>query len=171
MRSDRGSFSSIPREESLIPSLDQQKMVFRALRRLKDFGFVRNNRNFLSKSLDYYPNRWICGLEDYFVHIGVGGTLDVCQEVRTKLIIDDISGLDDEKWRKKKRELIENCTGCLYQCYFEAFNPDIKGDLATGVVVMLIKAGGSKLVRRWGQASARMVKILEPDIDWSLTLE
>lgn len=170
LQENGGSFSVIPEGKSLIPSKEQWQIATTALRRLKDFGLVRNNRNFLSKSLNYYPNRWICGQKNYFIHIGAGGTLDVCQEVRTNLTIDDISGLDDEKWKKEKKERIENCAGCLYQCYFEAFNPDTVGDLATGAVSVLIRAGGSNFVRKWGQFAVEMSKKLEPDIDWSLNL-
>ena len=163
------NFSAVPAGESLVPSLEQLTTVLRGLRVLKRFGLVRNNWNFLSKSLEYYPNQWKCGQQDYFIHIGAGGTIDVCQEVRTSLTIDDIRDLDDEKWKKQKAELIEDCS-CLYQCYFEAFNPDIKGDLATIGVALLIRNGRAGLVRRWGQFAATMVKKMEPDIDWSLSL-
>ncbi|MBI2196835.1 radical SAM protein [Candidatus Daviesbacteria bacterium] len=164
------NFSAVPTGESLVPSLEQLTTAYRGLRGLKKFGLVRNNRNFLSRSDEYFPNRWKCDPEkDHFIHIGAGGTIDVCQEVRTNLTFDDISGLKDPEWRKQKEALVEECN-CLYQCYFEASNPDIKGDLTTIGVALLIRNGGAGLVRKWGQFAADRVKRLEPDIDWTLSL-
>ncbi len=165
-----GSFSTRP-EVSLIPSREQEAEVFRALLYLKKFGFVRINRRLLLKGLQYYPNKWKCDPEkDYFLHIGAGGTLDVCEEVRTDLTIFDIDSLKDKRWKETKAELAENCTGCLYRCYYESENSDIRGDLTTLAVMALIKAKRADLVRRWGRVAVRTSRKLEPGIDWSLAL-
>lgn len=164
------SFSKKP-EVSLIPSREQQADVFEALLRLKKYGFVRINRRLLLKGLDYYPNNWKCDPEkDNFLHIGAGGTLDVCEEVRTDLSIFDIDSLKDKRWREQKKELAEKCTGCLYRCYYESENSETWGDITTIAVMGLIKIGQADLVRKWGEVAVRRSKRLEPDIDWSLNL-
>ncbi len=164
------SFSKKP-EISLIPSREQQAEVFEALLRLKKYGFVRINRRLLLKGLDYYPNNWKCDPEkDNFLHIGAGGTLDVCEEVRTDLTIFDIDTLKDKRWRDRKTKLAEKCTGCLYRCYYESENSDTWGDVTTLAVMGLIKAGKADWVKEWGEIAVRRSKRLEPGIDWSLSL-
>lgn len=164
------SFSKKP-EVSLIPSREEQAEVFEALLRLKKYGFVRINHRLLLKGLDYYPNQWKCDpKKDNFLHIGAGGTLDVCEEVRTDLTIFDIENLKDKRWRERKTELAGKCEGCLYRCYYESENSDIKGELPTLAVMGLIKAGKADWVKEWGKFAVRMSKKLEPDIDWSLNL-
>ncbi|OGE64408.1 hypothetical protein A3I48_01630 [Candidatus Daviesbacteria bacterium RIFCSPLOWO2_02_FULL_36_7] len=165
-----GSFSTKP-ETSLIPTKEQQARVFTALAHLKNYGFVRINKKLLLRGLDYYPNGWKCNPEaDYFLHIGAGGTLDVCEEARTDWTVFDIDNLNDKRWRDRKRELIKKCTGCLYRCYYESENPSIRGELTTLGVMALIKIGGANLVRRWGQVATQMSRKLAPDIDWQLQL-
>lgn len=164
------NFSEKP-EVSLIPSREQQAEVFEALLRLKKYGFVRINRRLLLKGLDYYPNNWKCDPEkDNFLHIGAGGTLDVCEEVRTDLTIFDIKSLKDKRWRDQKKELAGKCTGCLYRCYYESENSDIKGDAATLIVMGAIKTGKADWVREWGEIAVRRSKKLEPNTDWTLSL-
>lgn len=166
-----GSFSTKP-EVSLMPSKEQQAKVFEVLLHLKKYGFVRINRDLLLKNLEYYPNSWKCDLErDYFLHIGAGGTLDVCEEVRTGLTYKDIDSLDDRRWRKSKSELAEKCSGCLYRCYYESEDPSIRVDIATLAVMAAIKAKRASLVRKWGQVAISLSKKSRPDIDWSLTLK
>lgn len=166
-----GSFSTKP-EESLLPGREQVETVIEALLALRIYGLVRINRKLLQRSLEYYPNTWKCDpTRDTFLHIGAGGTLDVCEEVRTNLTYKDIDTLDDERWREQKREAVKNCTGCLYRCYYESENPSFMDEFPTFALMWTIKSGGANLVRRWGKFAAARVQKKYPEIDWSLKLK
>lgn len=155
---EKGDSFSVRPEISLIPSLEQQVMVYRALDRLRAYGFARINRKLLLENSKWYPNKWKCNPEeDYFVHIGAEGTLNICEEARTGLNIFDIDDLKDPRWREQKRALVEKCTGCLYRCYFESERPNIIGDMPAAIVMALIKIGKANLVRAWGKVAARML--------------
>lgn len=157
-----GGLSASQKGKSFIPSLKQQKQVFAALLRLKTFGLVRNNRNYLKKAPDLYPNNWKCSPErDAFVHIGAGGTIDVCSDIRTDIKVGDIPRLNNRQWRSIKRAKIANCGNCLFHCYYEAQNPSLLGDIPMLVVMLLIKAGRAGLVERWGRLAVEISKRLE----------
>lgn len=156
-------------KESLLPSLEEQISVFRALLRLKSFGFVRPGRGYLERAPDYYPNNWRCDPEnDAFIHIGAGGTVDVCSDVRTGIKVAELDTLDNPQWREEKRILVKNCGNCLYQCFYDAQNPKFGGEVAFGGVAVLIRAGQARLAREWGQFAVDVCKRLENDIDWGL---
>lgn len=166
-----GEFSTKP-EISLLPSKEQVENVIEALLVLRQYGLVRINRKLLQRSLDYYPNSWKCDPDrDTFLHIGAGGTLDICEEVRTGLTYKDIDSLDDSGWREQKRELVKNCTGCLYRCYYESENPGFMDEFPTFALMWLIKSGGADLVRKWGQFAADRIQKTHPEIDWSLNFK
>lgn len=146
-----GGFSAVP-NESQIPTLEQQRKVFESLLRLKRVGFVRDNRRYLNDAINFPGNSWKCNLEkDAFVHIRSEGKgeIGVCSEVRTGFDTD--VDLKSDEWRQRKRRLVESCEGCLYSCYFESENPDLRGDLRTFINMALIKLGRAGLVRRLGQ--------------------
>lgn len=165
-----GNFSTKP-EDSLIPSKEQEIKVFNALAYLKNYGFVRINKKLLLEGIDHYPNSWVCDPErDYFLHVGAGGSLDVCEEVRTDLSVFDIGNLEDLRWRRTKKSLVEKCSGCLYRCYYESENPSIRADFPTPIAMAVIKSGGVKLVEKYGQYVAGRIRRGRSDIDWSLNL-
>lgn len=168
-----GDFSHKPEDliDSLIPDKEQQQILFDVLADFKLLGWARNNRKILKEATQYYKNNWHCKPDiDTFLHIGAGGTMDVCEEVRTGLSIFKVKDLKDPQWRKQKKELAEACTGCLYRCYYESENPYILGDLSTVAIMAFIKAARIKpvgqltipVVRAWGRVAARMVDTGEP---------
>ena len=66
-----GGFSAARKEKSIVPTVEEQKEVLGALLRLKSFGFVRDNRNYLTKASFYSNNSWTCDPKrDTFIHIG-----------------------------------------------------------------------------------------------------
>lgn len=136
----------------LIPSFEQQKELAQALIRLKQAGFIRNNTNYIEHAQDFYPNKWVCNPEkDAMIHIGWGGTIDVCTDFRTGLHIAEVPSLStNELWREKKRLVVKNCGGCLYQCSFEAENPNISGDLPMIAVGLMIRTGQANMAKKLG---------------------
>jgi MoaA/NifB/PqqE/SkfB family radical SAM enzyme len=167
-----GSFSAA-QEQSLIPSVEQQKKVFQALLRLKTFGMVRNGRSYMTNAPNYPNNSWTCNPDtDTFIHIGPQGKLDVCSDVRTNIKTADVHFLsEDQHWRDVKRARVRSCGDCLYHCCYEMEHPDPKGDLTTVGVMMLIKSGHPKLAEKWGQFAVQRSRNLEPDINWDLNLD
>ncbi len=166
-----GSFSKA-QEVSLIPTVEQQKEVFKALLRLKSFGMIRNSKSYLEDAPGYPNNSWTCDPEtDTFIHIGAGGSVDVCSDVRTNLKTADIRLLsDDQNWREIKRARVQSCGDCLYHCCYEMEHPDIKGDIPMYGVMMLIKTGHPELAEKWGEYAVERSKQLEKDINWDLQL-
>lgn len=164
-----GGFSVGKDRESFLPTLEQEKEVLHALLRLKKLGFVRNNRNYIEHAADHYPNNWKCDPErDTFIHIGAGGKVNVCSDVRTDLAITEIQALDSDVWREVKRSRVSNCGNCLFHCYYEAQNPDLMGDLPTGVVSLLIKMGCARTAQRWGQVAVKLLKQRRREVNWEL---
>lgn len=148
-----GGFSAVPAERN-IPSVEQQRDVFDKLMPLKKAGFLRNNWEYLTKAPDFPDNSWKCNSEiDAFVRVravGEKGQIEVCSEVPTDFQVGEID-LNSEEWRKEKRALVEKCKGCLYTCFYESENPDIKGDLRTFFNMLLLKTGHAGTVRKLGQ--------------------
>lgn len=148
-----GGFSAVP-AESNIPSVAKQREVFDKLMPLKKSGFLRDNWEYLTKATNFPGNSWKCNPEiDAFVRVravGEKGQIEVCSEVSTDFQVGDID-LNSEEWRKTKRELVEKCKGCLYTCFYESENPDVKGDLKTFFNMLLIKTGHAGIVRKLGQ--------------------
>ncbi len=174
-----GVFSKKPQPEhpgeeaqSLIPSVDQQKEVFRSLLRLKTFGMIRNSRSYMTDAPNYPNNSWTCEPEtDTFIHIGAGGTVDVYSDIRTNLKTADIKLLsEDQTWREIKRARVQSCGNCLYNCCYEMENPDVRGDLPMYGVMALIKTGHPEWAEKWGQHAVERSKQLEQAIDWSFKL-
>lgn len=165
----QGDDFSTKQEVSVIPSVEQQERVFRALRVLKRHGFVRNNMNYLNSAPNYYPNSWVCDAErDTFIKIGAGGKVNICSSVETGIRIENITTLDDTEWRDRKQVGVSNCGGCLFHCYYESENPDILGDIPMIGVGLAIKSGAHTLVERWGQkAVASAVKNVR-EVDWNI---
>ena len=164
-----GDFSSGSQGESKIPTPDEQKEVFDALLLLKDFGFVRNNRNYLTHAPQYFPNNWTCDpSRDTFLHIGAGGTVDVCSDVRSTLTTNDIGNLDNPNWRTLKRNLVANCGNCMFHCYYEVENPELVGDLPTAAVVFLIKARRLNAVKAIGNFAVKVAEKRNKKVDWQL---
>lgn len=157
----------------LIPSIEQQREVAQALLRLKMFGFVRNNRNYIQHTVDYYPNNWTCNPnEDTFIHIGAGGTVDVCTDIRTNLRIADIPTLStDKRWRETKQMKVNHCGNCTYQCYVEAENPQLAGDLPMIAVGLLIRTGKADIAQKWGEVAVAASQKLERNAKWNLQLK
>lgn len=156
---------------SLVPTRDQQRYVFDALLRLKRIGFIRNNNNYLQQAIDYYPNSWKCDhTRDTFLHVGAGGTLDVCSEVRTNLKYTDVPNLDTDQWRNLKRALVSNCRNCLSQCYFEAQNPSPWGDLPMFLMGLLISSGKHDLARSWAEYWTTKVTSRATNVNWDVEL-
>ena len=166
-----GGFSTRPKD-SLIPTVDQQKDVFRAFLRLKTFGMIRNNKRYMTDIPNYPNNSWTCNSNtDTFVHLGAGGRVNVCTDVRTNYTIADIPLLSEsQEWRDTKRVRVDNCGNCTYSCYYEADNPYIGGDLPMYGVMALIKNGNAHLAEKWGQFAVGMSKRLEKQVNWELQL-
>lgn len=168
---EKGGGFSKTSKESLLPSLEEQIKIFRALLRLKSFGFIRPGRGYLENAPDYYPNNWRCDPEnDAFIHIGSGGIVNVCSDVRTGLTVAELDMLSNPRWREEKRVLVRDCGGCLYQCYYDAQNPTFQGEVAFTGVALLIKAGQARLARKWGEFAVEACKKLETGVDWNLDL-
>ena len=165
----QGDGFSRKQEDDIIPTVEQQSRIFDVLRRLKRYGFVINNLNYLHNAPDHYPNNWICDAQqDTFIKIGAGGKVNVCSGVETGIRIEDIVTLDDAQWRKRKEVGVSNCGGCMFHCYYEAENPSIIGDLPLVAVSLAIRSGRHALVERWGQkASAQVIRAM-PNINWNL---
>lgn len=137
-----GGFSAARKEQSIVPTVEQQKEVLGALLMLKEWGFVRDNKNYLTQAPSYPNNSWTCDPErDTFIHIGAGGKLDVCHDVRTDIDVGEIEDLSNERWRDLKRKLVANCGNCMYGCYYEAQNPSLIADWETLMVINFIKNG------------------------------
>lgn len=154
---EKGGDFSNKQQNSLVPSIEQQKEVLGKLLRLKTFGFVRNNRNALLHAADFYPNNWTCDPEqDAFIHIGADGRIGVCPDIRTNLQVVDVQSLDDNKWRESKRVKVASCGNCLYHCYYEAQNPSIVGDIPMAMIALLIRGGRADVAEKWGQFAVRM---------------
>ncbi|MDO8658625.1 MAG: radical SAM protein [Candidatus Levybacteria bacterium] len=156
---EKGMGFSAPRTgESNTPSLEQQKKVLAALLRLKSYGFVLNNRDYLTNTPNYHGNSWTCDPErDSFIHIGAGGFVNICSEVRTGFKTADVS-LTSQEWREQKRILVQNCGNCLYKCYYEAQNTDLKGDIPMFLVMMLIKSGNAALAEKLGKFAVQRIR-------------
>lgn len=169
---EKGGGFSKAQEQTLVPTVDQQKEVFRALLRLKTFGMIRNGRSYLTDAPNYPGNSWTCDTEtDAFIHIGAGGTVDICSDIRTNLTTAEIPLLDaSDNWRDIKRAKVSSCGNCLYHCCYEMEQPDIKGELATLGVMALIKSGNARLAEKWGEFAVAMSRKLDSDIDWNLKL-
>jgi len=168
---DHGSEFSTARHD-LVPNKEQQKYALGALLDLKLSGLVRTNRRYLSKAINYYRNNWRCNHStDQFIHIGAGGTINVCSERRTKISALSQPDLLGIEWRMTKRNLVESCHNCLHQCYFEAENPDLIGDVPTMLCGMSILSGHHHWVRRWADFSIPLIRQGRLDIDWQLDLE
>lgn len=166
---EKGGGFSKRGKESLVPPLEEQIRIFRALLRLKSFGLVRPGRRYLEEAPSYYPNNWKCRPEnDAFIHIGSGGTVNVCSDIRTGMTVAELDTLDNPRWREEKRIKVEDCGGCLYQCYYDAQNPKFRGEVAFAGVAVLIRAGQARLAREWGQFAVDVCKRLKGDIDWGL---
>ena len=151
-----GDGFSREQDDSVIPTLEQQERVFGALRVLKRYGFTRNNANYLSDAPKYYPNNWTCNPDqDTFVKIGAGGKLNVCSRVETDLTVFNVKDLTDPKWRDQKREGVATCGNCLFNCYYEVENPNIRGDISTALLGLTIKLGGASFVEKWGKIILR----------------
>lgn len=164
-----GEFSSA--NKRLTPTPDQQKRVLKALLRLKTFGFVRNNRKYLSDAPSFYPDAWKCNPKiDPSIHIGAGGRVSVCTEIRTDLRVAEISSLGEQDWRDTKHTLVEKCEGCLYNCYYEAQNPDLIGDIPMTAVALLIRTGNSQLAEKWGRYAVTRIKQSDRNTDWGIKL-
>ncbi len=159
---EKGQGFSAPRVgESKMPSFESQKKVLAALLRLKSYGFVLNNKNYLTNALNYHGNTWTCNPEkDSFIHLGAGGFVNVCSEVRTGLKTADVS-LTSQEWREQKRILVERCGGCYYKAYYETQNPDIKGDAPVLAVIMLIKTGNAALAEKLGKFAVQRIRGVE----------
>lgn len=167
----RGDSFARSQDVGVIPTPDQQAKTLRALSALKRFGFVRNNKHYLADTPKYYPNNWTCDAElDTFIKIGAGGKVNVCQQVETGLRIEDIVTLDSDIWREQKRAGVSTCGNCLYNCYYEAQNPDILGDIPTIAVGLAIKRGAGSMVEKWGQIAVQVSKRMVPDVNWELQL-
>lgn len=164
-----GGLSSTP-EDSAVPTADEQKSVFDALLRLKNYGFVRNNRNYLTHAVDYPNNSWTCDPEkDNFLHIGAGGTLDVCSDVRTDIKAIDMD-LESDDWRELKRKLVKNCGDCLYNCFYESQNPNILGDASTYMVMMMIRTGHAETAERFGKFAVGRLRKKDKTTNWNLEI-
>lgn len=148
-----GGFSATP-AESKIPTIEQQKAVFESLLPFKRAGFIRNSLNYLTKAGDFPGNSWRCDPEkDAFIHIrakGEKGEVGVCSEIRTGFGTNEIS-LSSAEWRRRKRELVEKCNGCLYSCFYESENSDLRSDLRTFLNMVLVKLGHAGIVRKLGE--------------------
>lgn len=167
----KGDGFSKEQDFSVIPTEEHQERTFRALRALKSFGFVRNNRNYLNHGTEFYPNNWHCDAEkDTFIKIGAGGKVNVCSQVETGIRIEDIATLDDQEWRDRKRIGVANCGNCLYHCYYESESPNIIGDIPMIGVGLAIKTGRHLLAERWGQTATTISRKQVPEVDWSLAL-
>ncbi len=155
---EKGKGFSAPKQgESNIPSLEQQKKVLAVLLRLKSYGLIFNNRNYLTNALKYYGNSWTCNpKKDSFIHIGAGGFANICSEIRTRMKVANVS-LTGQEWREQKRRLVQNCGHCFYKCYFETQNTDLKGNIPMLAVMMSIKSGHARLVEKWGKFAARKI--------------
>jgi MoaA/NifB/PqqE/SkfB family radical SAM enzyme len=157
---EKGSkFSASQSEISLIPSVKDQLELCSLLLRLKALGFVRNNREYLTKAPEYYPNRWICNAEeDAFIYIGTGGEIHICSEVRTNFNIADIRETDNnDRWRNVKRLKIRECGGCLYNCLFEAENQYSPQNFLSATIAFFIRCGFSRLMEIWGNAAVKIL--------------
>lgn len=80
----------------------------------------------------------------------------------------DIS-LSDSTWRETKHVLVENCGNCLYQCYYEAKNTDLRGDIPMFGVMMLIKTGNAHLAEKLGKFAVERIKIGPKNLPPNLT--
>lgn len=167
-----GGFSALPEGASQIPTVEQQKQVFRALLYLKRFGMVRNNTRYLNEAPNYPKNSWTCNPNtDTFINLGAEGGINVCTDVRTNLTISDVPLLKaDQRWRDMKRERVEHCGNCTFSCYYEAQNTNVTGDIPMIGVLALIKTGHSDLAQKWGQFAVGMSRRMAKDIDWDLKI-
>lgn len=166
-----GGFSTARKEKSIVPTVEEQKEVLGALLKLKKFGFVRDNRNYLTQAPSYPNNSWTCDPgRDTFIHIGAGEKLDVCSDVRTNINIGEIDDLQSERWRDLKKDLVANCGNCMYGCYYEAQNPSLVGDLPTMFVMALIKTGNVKLAEKIGQYAVSRLKRNPKGVNWNLQI-
>lgn len=159
-------------QTDLIPTAKQQKEVAQALLRLKTLGFIRNNKNYIN-AISQDLKDWKCNTEeDTSIHIGAGGTVDICADFRTNLHTADIPTLNTNKnWRNIKRVTVKDCGGCLNQCIFETDNPKLVGDIPMIVVGLLIRAGKADLAQRWGKLAAEISKKTVKNVNWELAFE
>jgi MoaA/NifB/PqqE/SkfB family radical SAM enzyme len=154
---EKGVFSALPRGESLMPGIEQRKSVAEGLLRLKSYGFVVDNKNYLKNLTNYPNNNWKCDAKkDVSINIEKG-SVNVCSEVKTSLKTANIN-LKDEKWRERKAELIDNCTGCFHQCYFETENTNFAGDVPMLLMGELIKSGNFKLAEKIGKFAVQKIR-------------
>lgn len=166
----KNKFLSSGRDD-FIPSTKQLEEMASALLGLKTFGFIRNNRSYLRNVAQFHPQNFVCNPNnDVFIHIGAGGSLDVCSDIRTEHKIVDVKSLkESEKWREAKRVGVKDCGGCSYHCYIETENPNVLGDIPMFAVGLLIKSGRSNLVKKLGKVAVDISK-QKIDVNWNLTL-
>lgn len=153
-------FSTVP-EQSQIPTAEQARKAFSTLLKLKPYGFVVTDRNYLIESPDSIEKKWKCDPNvDAFIHIGAGGYLNICPDNRTDIKATDIS-LSDPKWRELKQELVRGCKGCNHQCWIASENPHVIKDivpLTTMVIVALIRTGHAGLVEKLGKFAVQRIR-------------
>jgi MoaA/NifB/PqqE/SkfB family radical SAM enzyme len=154
---EKGVFSALPKGKSLIPSVEQRRAVAEGLLKLKSYGFVVDNKNYLKNMTNYPENNWKCDAKkDASINVEKG-VANVCSEVKTNFKITDIN-LKDKEWKNKKAESINKCTGCLHQCYFETENPNFSGDVPMLLVGELIKMGKFRLVEKLGKSAVGKIR-------------
>ncbi len=149
-------------DDSVLPTREQVRTVFEALRDLKHSGFVRTGWTYLKEAEKYYPNSWKCNPKtDTFIKIGAGGKVNVCSRVETGLKVEDLvkTGLQDERWRAEKTVGVEECfreqDGCGYSCYQDAagYSRGLIHEIPTAVVMLAMKSGKTEMVKRWGRVA------------------
>ncbi len=166
---EKGGGFSRKNKSSILPTVEEQQKVFSALLRLKQFGFVRSGKSYMQHAADYYPNNWRCNSEkDSFIHLDAVGNVNVCSDVRTGIKVCELDLLTSDKWRDTKKILVNDCGNCLYQCFYDAENPDPIGHIPFAGVAMLIKTGNSGLAEKWGKFAVEVSRKLERDVNWEL---
>ena len=149
-------FSTLP-EKSQMPTAEQTRKAFGHLLKLKSYGFVSSDKDFLLNAANHIGNDWKCNpKKDNFIHIGAGGFLNICSESRTEIKATDTS-LSDKAWREQKQESVKNCEGCNYQCWQTAEHPHPISDIPAVALIGLIKAGKASLVEKIGKFAVKRI--------------
>lgn len=106
--------------DHLVPDVHDVKQVFHHLKRLKRrTGMVKTTLAYMNSFERYFPHRWHCNpISANWVAVHSDGTLLACCEWSTGISVFDIKSVLDSEWDHARKQVMERCPGCYYECYF-----------------------------------------------------
>jgi MoaA/NifB/PqqE/SkfB family radical SAM enzyme len=104
------------------PARQNLQKLFKHLSHLRaKSGKVLSSYKLLREASSFYKrNNWKCPAnKNPFIVVNDDGRLMPCQEFASDISIFDVKSLNDEKWKKAKKEIIDACRGCSWTSYYQ----------------------------------------------------